>query len=36
MFDFHGLAVEGAPSSLCFSRRLDVIMWDPERVESAE
>jgi uncharacterized protein YqjF (DUF2071 family) len=32
MFDFHGLSVKGAPGLLHFSRRLDVVFWNSERV----
>jgi hypothetical protein len=32
MFDFHGFTVQGAPALLHFSRRLDVVLWNSERV----
>lgn len=32
MFSFHGLAVAGPPASVRFSRKLDVVIWNPERV----
>jgi uncharacterized protein len=32
MFDFHGLPIQGAPALLHFSRRLDVVFWNSERV----
>jgi uncharacterized protein YqjF (DUF2071 family) len=33
MFEFHGLKVEGPPPLLHFSKRLDVVMWNAERVQ---
>jgi len=32
MFEFHGLTVGGTSPLLHFSRRLDVVIWKPERV----
>jgi uncharacterized protein YqjF (DUF2071 family) len=32
MFEFHGLSVSGEPALVHFARRLDVVVWDPERV----
>lgn len=32
LFTPHGLAVEGPPTRLHFSRRIDVVAWPPERV----
>lgn len=32
MFESHGLTVYGAPTLLHFSRRLDVVVWNPERL----
>jgi len=32
MFDFHGLSVEARPSLLHFAKRVDVVVWDGERV----
>lgn len=32
MFAFHGLHVEGSPALLHYAHRLDVVVWDAERV----
>lgn len=32
LFTPHGLSVEGSPTRLHFSRRIDVVAWSPERV----
>lgn len=29
----HGLPVTGSPDHLCFARSLDVVVWNPERIE---
>lgn len=32
----HGLSVEGPPALLHFSRRIDVVVWSPERIDPAQ
>jgi uncharacterized protein YqjF (DUF2071 family) len=32
MFDFHGLTIREPPALLHFARRLDVVVWNAERV----
>jgi hypothetical protein len=32
LFRPHGLEVQGEPALLHFSRRLDVVLWSPERI----
>lgn len=32
LFDFHGLPVSGPPALMHFARRLDVVVWNAERV----
>ncbi len=35
MFDFHGLDVSGSPQHLHFAKRLDVVVWKGEKVQSS-
>jgi hypothetical protein len=32
MFSSHGLEIQGPPALLHFAKRLDVVVWDAERV----
>ncbi|MES1244123.1 MAG: DUF2071 domain-containing protein [Acidobacteriota bacterium] len=32
MFDFHGLRIQGPPALLHYAHRIDVVVWDAERV----